>query len=273
MNVLPTRGRNASASGPWSTVAAVVGLVAAVVLSRRRHGPAAVPSAPDTAPAPASSDRVAAPEGPTRGPTERLITAGIAVCMVVAVMTVAVSFVSDDAARAGDRLAVGELPVPSSAASGAVRQGPPPVTIALPSIGVESELEDLRLSVDGFLGVPRDAARAGWWSQGVAPGEQGPAVIVGHVDSYDGPGVFILLHRLQPGDEAVVRRNDGTSVTFVVDAVHQFEKDSFPTEIVYGATDEPTLRLITCGGTFDEAAGSYRDNVVVFAHLKPEAPA
>ncbi len=242
---------------------------------------------------------------------DRWIGVGVVIAMAVATADTSL-FAGDAAQGVRDRVAIGEIPAvvafdpgpppgatagvvafdpgpPPGATAGVVASdpgpppgatagvvafdpGPPPVSIALPAIRVDSELEDLRLAADGTLTVPRDAARAGWWSQGVAPGDPGPAVIVGHVDSYDGPGIFLLLHRLQPGDEAVVRRNDGTSVTFVVDAVHQFQKDAFPTDIVYGPTAEPTLRLITCGGSFDKRTRSYVDNVIVFAHLKaPDA--
>ncbi|HEV2059455.1 MAG TPA: class F sortase, partial [Solirubrobacteraceae bacterium] len=240
------------------------------------------PAAPAMAPDESPQDR--SHRGARR---DRWISVGVVIAMAVATADTSL-FAADAAQGARDRVAIGEIPPPGATAGGvaldpgpppgataggvALDPGPPPVSIALPAIRVESELEDLRLAADGTLTVPRDAARAGWWSQGVAPGDPGPAVIVGHVDSYDGPGIFLLLHRLQPGDEAVVRRNDGTSVTFVVDAVHQFHKDAFPTDIVYGPTPEPTLRLITCGGSFDKRTRSYDDNVIVFAHLKaPDA--
>ena len=44
-----------------------------------------------------------------------------------------------------------------------------------------------------------------------------------------------------------------------------YAKDHFPTSAVYGPTPDAQLRLITCGGTFDPAIGSYLNNVVVYA--------
>lgn len=103
------------------------------------------------------------------------------------------------------------------------------------------------------------------------PGEPGPAVIAGHVDGNGKPGIFAKLDQLAPGDQIIVERNDLDTpqppLTFVVDAVASFPKDAFPTEDVYGKTDRPELRLITCGGSFDSGSGHYRDNIVVWATL------
>lgn len=127
---------------------------------------------------------------------------------------------------------------------------------------------DLGQDPDGRLQAPEDFARVGWYSGGPAPGDPGPAVIVGHVDSWRGPAVFFRVRDLVPGDEIVVPRADGTSATFVVDAIEQYPKDGFPAERVYGPTADPQLRLITCGGSFDRAAKSYRDNIVVYASAR-----
>jgi hypothetical protein len=52
---------------------------------------------------------------------------------------------------------------------------------------------------------------------------------------------------------------------FRAERVAAYPKDQFPTEAVYGNIDHPGLRLITCGGEFDHHAGSYVDNIVVYA--------
>jgi hypothetical protein len=65
----------------------------------------------------------------------------------------------------------------------------------------------------------------------------------------------------------VITRADGRTVSFGVDSVASYPKSDFPTQLVYGPTNYPALRLITCGGQFDQSTGSYEDNVVVFAHL------
>ena len=149
---------------------------------------------------------------------------------------------------------------------------PPPVSLAVPSLGLQTGLVDLMLEADRTLAAPDDAATAGWWSQGTVPGQIGPAVIVGHVDSRTGPGVFFRIHELRAGDPVSVTRSDGEKVTFVVDEVQEYPKAMLPTSLVYGPTPRPELRLITCGGRFDRRKGSYEANVVVFAHQASSMP-
>lgn len=144
---------------------------------------------------------------------------------------------------------------------------PPPVQLDIDSVGVHTPLVDLARNADGTLETPRDFAVAGWFARGVAPGANGSAVIVGHVDSTKGPAVFHRLRELVPGSTVAVTRLDGRRLNFVVEAVQQFSKDTFPTQLVYASGTTPLLRLITCGGRFDRRTRSYTDNVVAFARL------
>jgi hypothetical protein len=149
----------------------------------------------------------------------------------------------------------------------------PPVRIAIPSLGVKTRLIGLRKERSGALQVPDDAQQAGWYSQGFAPGGDGPAVIVGHVDSYRGPGIFHELKTMTPGQLISIRRSDGSLGVFEVQSVESFAKRDFPTERVYKGDGTPSLRLVTCGGEFDRNAKSYLSNVVVFAAPYDEAKA
>jgi sortase (surface protein transpeptidase) len=143
------------------------------------------------------------------------------------------------------------------------------VSVTIPSIGARSpELVPLGLQPAGSIEVPQDFDLAAWFRHGPTPGEPGPAVIVGHVDSAeDGPAVFFRLTELDPGAEVLVERADGRTAVFTVERVAQYRKDEFPTLEVYGNTDRAELRLITCGGTFDSSSGQYRGNVVAYARL------
>jgi sortase (surface protein transpeptidase) len=141
----------------------------------------------------------------------------------------------------------------------------PAVYVEIPAIGVRSDLEALDLGEDGALRAPTDYDVAGWFAAGTAPGSAGPAVIAGHVDSTDGPAVFYRLDELGAGDEVLVGREDGQVVRFVVTDVQRHPKDAFPADAVYGPVPGAELRLVTCDGVFDRAAGSYHDNLVVFA--------
>jgi len=145
---------------------------------------------------------------------------------------------------------------------------PAPVAIRIDTIGASAPVDPLGLNADGSLEVPTDYSRAGYYTGRPMPGAIGPAIIVAHIDSKTGPAVFHRLRDLKPGDEAAVTRADGTEVVFVVDRVEQHPKNAFPTEAVYGPTPDATLRLITCGGSFDRSVGHYRDNTIAFAHLK-----
>lgn len=142
-----------------------------------------------------------------------------------------------------------------------------PSRVAVPAIGLDAEVIRLGLNPDGTLEVPSDFSQSGWWTGGSAPGEPGPAVIAGHVDSRSGPAVFYYLRDLSPGDLITVSDENGEEISYEVDRVEQHPKDAFPTQAVYGPTDESTLRLITCGGSFDRSVRSYRDNIIVFASI------
>jgi hypothetical protein len=137
--------------------------------------------------------------------------------------------------------------------------------VRIPSIHVRSSLERLGRAADGTVQVPREWDRAGWYSGGFRPGQPGPAVLLGHVDSRSRPAVFYDLRRLKPGDLVLVDRADRTTARFRVTGVEQYRKTRFPSDLVYFPTLEPSLRLVTCGGSFDATSGHYRDNVIVLA--------
>lgn len=139
-----------------------------------------------------------------------------------------------------------------------------PTRLRVPSIGVDALIEDLRIGANGELSPPVDFARPGWYVEGTAPGDVGPAVIAGHVDSYRGPAIFYRLRELTAGDQIEVDRG-GAIVRFTVTSTAWYPKSSFPTQEVYGPTPDSQLRLITCGGAFDRTARSYRNNLVVYA--------
>ncbi|MCZ7423018.1 MULTISPECIES: class F sortase [unclassified Micromonospora] len=142
-----------------------------------------------------------------------------------------------------------------------------PVEVRIPAIDVRAPLVSVAADAAGALEVPPldRPAVAGWYRLGVSPGETGNAVLVGHVDSPDGPAVFFDLGRLRPGDTIEIVRTDARLVRFAVLGVEAFPKDRFPTDLVYGPGDAAGLRLITCGGRFDGDSGEYVDNLVVFA--------
>jgi Sortase domain len=148
-----------------------------------------------------------------------------------------------------------------------VQQAPKPVWLTIPAIGVKARIVTLGLNRNGTLQVPGSTKVVGWYTGSPRPGAIGSAIIVGHVDSRSGPGVFYWLRRMHRGERIYVRRADGTLAVFTVTAVQMYAKARFPTAIVYGPVPDAELRLITCGGTFDYARHSYLSNVVVYARL------
>lgn len=143
-----------------------------------------------------------------------------------------------------------------------------PVHVSIPSVGIEADFEGgLGLNDDQTIEVPDSYEELGWYKYGPTPGEIGPAVILGHVDSYEGPAVFYTLGQAKVGDEIVVTREDGTAARFVVTKLSRHERADFPTREVYGDIDHAGLRLITCTGVYDHGSLTYSHNLIVYARL------
>lgn len=149
-----------------------------------------------------------------------------------------------------------------------------PVSVSIRRLGINAPVMVVGRDRRGAIEVPPLGRRnlAGWYAHGPAPGEVGPAVLVGHKDTRVGPSVFALLASARRGDRVEVRRRDRTTAIFTVTGVEQAPKTAFPTARVYGRTEQARLRLITCGGSFSSSSGHYRDNVIVYAVLSGTRP-
>jgi LPXTG-site transpeptidase (sortase) family protein len=168
-------------------------------------------------------------------------------------------------------------PAPAAASSAPPTQRPVgkhlprsrPVRLLIPEISVDAPFTDLAIGRSGQLEPPPadDVNLVGWYAEGASPGERGTSIIAGHVDTATSPAVFVGLGELEKGDRFQVARADGRRASFVVDSVETFDKDSFPSERVYGDTPQAQVRLITCAGDYDRKARDYTANLVVFAHL------
>ncbi|MFR9724474.1 class F sortase [Streptomyces sp. MS19] len=194
------------------------------------------------------------------------------------------SDIADGVSRPGAVDAPGAAPDAGSTADlGAVGQpsafvAPPlarsvPERIHIPQLGTDVEVFGAALGTDGGPPSPaeEDAMRAAWYSGGVSPGEQGAAIVVGHLDTYTGPAAFAGLGQLRPGENIEIEREDGQTAVFTVDSVEQYPKSDFPDERVYGAVGTPQLRLITCGGRWTQDGG-YDSNIVAYARLTGTLP-
>jgi sortase (surface protein transpeptidase) len=140
-----------------------------------------------------------------------------------------------------------------------------PIAVRIPAIGLSVWLTQLGENADGTVEVPTSVKVPGWFSPGPSPGQLGSAVILGHVDSYQGPGVFFQLRTLQPGNQITVNLADGVVATFQVTSVVMYQKTQFPDQQVYGSNGSSELQLVTCGGVFDSQTGHYLSNIVVYS--------
>jgi hypothetical protein len=145
--------------------------------------------------------------------------------------------------------------------------GSPPQRVKISTINVDASVVSLNLNLDGTLEVPKKSEVVGWYVGSPAPGSLGPAVLVGHLDSFNGPAVFQNLHKLKPGDAIEITRQDGSAVTFKVTNSQKYSQDDFPTNEVYGSLDYAGLRLITCAGKYSKITGRYQENLVVYATM------
>jgi len=161
---------------------------------------------------------------------------------------------------------------PNHQVSAARTQMPIPVRISIPAIGVNARVIPLGLNPDHTIQVPTNFADTGWFRPGPEPGEQGAAVVVGHLESRSGPGVFFRLRELRAGDVITIHLQDRSAVRFVAKSMMRVPKNRFPTRRVYARTTKPTLRLITCAGKLNWATGRHPDNYIVFASLAPSRP-
>jgi LPXTG-site transpeptidase (sortase) family protein len=142
-----------------------------------------------------------------------------------------------------------------------------PTTIAIPTIDVRSKLVDIGLDSQGAMETPVPVDKAGWFTPSPPPGVPGATVVAGHVTWNQEPMVFFDLGKLRRGDTVELTREDGAVVVYEVTRTGSFPKDEFPTKAVYSQPDQPELRLITCGGEYDEVNNRYLANVIVWAEM------
>jgi hypothetical protein len=207
---------------------------------------------------------------------ERAVVFGaVAVSLLVVVLTIAiVSWANRSTVVAGT--GVGRAPTPHLTPTlQPPAPAPPvapmvavPVSVSIPRLGIISSLQPLGIDGDGSLQSPSQWDVAGWYAEGVRPGQVGPALIAGHVDSVEGPAVFYRLPSAQVGDDVVVVDATGVARHFTVNDIEEYPKQKFPSQAVYGPAALPLVRLVTCYGAFDRSQKSYVDNMVVTAVLR-----
>jgi len=237
-----------------------------VTPSRRRgsrgRGPCrpAAPAAPPAGTGLADRDARRAVAGPDQRPRSAVLA------VVAAAGLLAASLVLGACQWTAGEVGAKAAEPPTSSAPRVVSRASRPVSIAIPAAGVDARVVPVGLGRDGAVEVP-EVDLAGWYQPGPRPGERGPAVIVGHVDSRSGPAVFYALNQLRPGDRIVVGQDGTPASVFAVERLERQPKGALPVGRIWNRTGAPVLRLITCGGGFDRSTGHYRDNLIVYASL------
>ncbi|MDG4782432.1 class F sortase [Micromonospora sp. WMMD961] len=226
------------------------------------------------------SGDVPVPAGRRRGRYALPAVAGVLAVTAAVTIGLAVAGRSEDPPRpdaSAAAPAANASPVPATRpgelTSGPLMVSSPPTRVSIPSLEAAAATVALGLQPDGAMQVPDSASEVGWFTKAPTPGALGPAVLAGHVNWKGHRGTFFDLARVKVGAAITVDRRDGSTAMFTVSKVEQYPKDRFPTDEVYGSTDHAALRLITCGGEFDDSTQHYRDNVIVYARLAHAHPA
>ena len=142
-----------------------------------------------------------------------------------------------------------------------------PVSVSLPALNVDSaEVVEVGLDDNRAVDIPDDVQQVGWYGKGPRPGEDGNAFMTSHIDSRtQGRGVLFDLRRSEPGDPVIVTHADGTTSEWEVVARERIEKGSYPMEQVFRFDGPPGLVIDTCGGSFNQATGSYEQIDIIYA--------
>ena len=162
----------------------------------------------------------------------------------------------------------GDVPTLGARPAGSTPPAPRPVPVRLtaPGLGVDAPIDAVGVQRDGQMALPADVDRVGWYHFGPAPGDDGSAVVAGHVDDREqGLGALSPLRTAAVGDEVQVTDDTGTTTRWRVVSRELISKQALPLDRLFARDGPPHLTLITCGGPFLPEFGSYRDNVVVVA--------
>jgi LPXTG-site transpeptidase (sortase) family protein len=152
-------------------------------------------------------------------------------------------------------------------ASGGVPQGLP-VRLKIPTIGVDSAIEDALITPDGRMDVTAGSVNVAWFALGPHPGQKGSAVIGGHFGIKKGvPFVFYDLDKLKIGDKVYIIDDHNTTLTFAVSSISSFDRNADATTVFTSADGLAHLNLVTCEGVWNKVNGSYPQRLVVFTDL------
>lgn len=143
-----------------------------------------------------------------------------------------------------------------------------PTQIDIPTIGVHAHVQEVGKKADGSMATPTNFSDVGWYSLGSKPGEEGSAVVAGHVNNArTTSGVFEHLSDMSVGDYITLSDKDGKTLLYRVREVAQYTTNEAPADQIFTTAGPTQLVLVTCGGDWDTAAHAFDKRFVVYAQL------
>jgi LPXTG-site transpeptidase (sortase) family protein len=147
-----------------------------------------------------------------------------------------------------------------------VDDSPEPVSISIARLRVDAaDVVDVGVESNGEMEIPSAPEDVGWYRFNPKPGQEGSAVLAGHINYNGTNGVFRHLSKLEVGDQVIIGYDDGSKTSFEVVERKQYNKEELPLDRIFAKSGDPVLTLITCGGSFNSSLRSYEDNFVVYA--------
>lgn len=144
-----------------------------------------------------------------------------------------------------------------------------PRLLRIPALGVETIVQRVGITPSRAIAAPSNVHVVGWYVQAAIPGQPGVSVIDGHVSGRYAKGVFRDLARLKAHDVVQIEYGNGKTKTFEVMTVQTMSPEQAAVAMLRKRADIPSqLNLITCGGSFDRAAGQYTARTVVETRLQ-----
>jgi LPXTG-site transpeptidase (sortase) family protein len=141
-----------------------------------------------------------------------------------------------------------------------------PIRISIPSLNIDTDVEEVGLTSDGSVGVPKLPNDVAWFDLGPRPGEIGSSVIDGHSGYKDNmPAVFDSLDKLKKGDEIYVENEIGEITVFMVRDFESYGQNTYPLNIFSSNDGKAHLNLITCSGFWNATDQTHSLRLVVFA--------
>lgn len=158
---------------------------------------------------------------------------------------------------------------PPTSTPASAEPGSYPVRLEIPTLGIDARVQRTGLKANGAMGTPTNFTDVAWYEPGTVPGQQGSAVIDGHVDNGLGlDGVFKRLSSIRVGDTVSVTDRDGTILNFIVTSIDYYDYQAAPVRLIFGEQGAARLRLITCEGDWVPGAKTYDRRLVVTAVLQ-----